>query len=122
MGQTKGYRDLFVAKIKAYLNSPIMGIFDNLKEEASKFLVSRYHDGKIWIDDPIEITPKLINFITGLPVKGELVQFDVKNMALVKNITCSSSKGKNYEGLQTSSIEMLTIKWVALIVSIFLTA
>lgn len=121
-GQTKGSRALSIAKIKTYLNAPIMANFDNINEEACKFLVSRYHDGKIWINHPIEITPKLINFITRLPVKGDLVLVRVTNMSLVEKFIGSSSKVKNSKGLQINSIEMSTIKWVTLIVSIYLTA
>lgn len=99
-----------------------MDNFDKLKEEAAKFLVIAYHDGKIWLDELIEITPKLINFITGIPIKGDLVPIVVKNMALVEKFTGSSSKGKNSKGLQINSIEIPIVKWVTLIVSIYLTS
>jgi valyl-tRNA synthetase len=51
-----------IARIKSYLNAPIIDNFGTLKEEESKSLVSRYHDGEIWLDQPIAITWKLINW------------------------------------------------------------
>lgn len=57
-------RNITVARIKSYLNAPIIDNFGTLKEKAVKFIVSRYHDGKIWLDQPITINNKLINFIT----------------------------------------------------------
>ena len=41
-------------------------------------------------------------------------------MVLVKKFIGSNNKGKNSKGLQINSIEMPPIKWVTLIVSIFL--
>ena len=36
-GQIEGSKVLSIAKIKTYLNAPIMASFGNLKEEATKF-------------------------------------------------------------------------------------
>jgi hypothetical protein len=95
--------------------------FDNLKEESSKFIVRCDHDGTIWLANSIEIIPRLINFMTRFPIKGYLVPFGMKNTTLFEKFTSFSSKGKNSKFLQISSIEMPTIKWATLIVSIFLT-
>ena len=46
-------RNIMTAQIKCYLNAPIVDNFRTLKEEAMKFLMSRYHDDKIWLDQPI---------------------------------------------------------------------
>ena len=79
-----------VARIKSYLNAPIIDNFGTLKEEAVKFLVSRYHDGKIWLDQPITINSKLINFITNLPLNGEPVPVGSKNPALLEKFIGST--------------------------------
>jgi hypothetical protein len=121
-GQIEGFLALFVAKIKSYLNTPILESFENNKEKAAKFLVSYYHDGKFWLDEPIKITPKLINFVTRFPIKGNPVPFGTKSMDLVNKFTGSNRKGKKSKILQINSIEMMTIKWTTLIVSIFLIA
>ena len=63
-----------MAQIKYYLNAPIIDNFKTLKEEAVKFLMSWYHDDKIWLDQPITINAKLINFITDLPLDGDWVE------------------------------------------------
>lgn len=120
--QTEGSTMLFIVKIKTYLNAPIMTSFNNIKEEVVKFLVIHYHDSKIWLNKPIEITPKLINFIIGLPVKGYTIQARVKNMDLVEKFIGSSNKGKISKGLQINSIDMMMITWGALTVSICLTS
>lgn len=65
--------NITATRIKSYLNAPIVDNFGTLKEEVVKLLVSRYHDGKIWLDQPISITNKLINFITSLPLYEESV-------------------------------------------------
>ena len=81
--KSENERNIMVARIKSYLNAPIIDSFGALKEEVVKFLVSRYYDGKIWLDHPITINKKLINFITGLPLNGELVQVRSKNPTLL---------------------------------------
>ena len=45
--KSQGARNITLARIKSYLNAPIVDNFGTLKEEATKFLVSRYHDNKI---------------------------------------------------------------------------
>jgi len=55
------------AKIRSYLSAPQIAGFYGLKEEAAKFIVSRYHEGKFWLDEPVKITLQLIRRITGLP-------------------------------------------------------
>lgn len=119
-GWTKGSMALATAKIKNYLNAPILETFDNLKEEAAKFLVSRYHNMKIWLDEPIEINLKFVNFIAKLSVKGGLAPVRVKNLALIEKFTGSSNKGKNSKGFPITSIKMPTNKWVSIIISMFL--
>ena len=72
-GKREGTWNLATARIKSYLNAPNIDNFRNLKEEVAKFLVSRYHDGKFWLDRPIAIIGKLINFIIDLPLNREPV-------------------------------------------------
>ena len=46
---------------------------EGLKNEGAKFVISQYHGGNIWLDEPIEINVKLIRRITSLqfPNKGQ---------------------------------------------------
>ena len=37
-----------------------------------RYILSRVHDGKIWIEKPIEITKKMIHHITGLPMLAKV--------------------------------------------------
>ena len=79
-----------------------------------------YHDGNIW-HQPIAITKKLISFITGLPLNGEPIPVSSKNPTLLEKFTGSPQKGKNSKGLQINSIEASLVKWMSLIISIYLT-
>ena len=78
---------------------PIVDNFGTLKEEATKFLMSRYHDDKIWLSQPFTINTKLINFITDLPLNGDQVPVEFENLALLEKFTGSSQRGKNSKGL-----------------------
>ena len=86
-----------LARIKSYLNAPIVDNFGTLKEEATKFLVSRYHDDKIWLDQPITINARLINFIIGLPLNEDPVPVESKSVALLEKFTGSSQRGKKFK-------------------------
>ena len=114
-------RNVTTARIKLYLNAPIVDNFGTLKEEAIKFIIKRYHDEKIWVDQPIAITENLINFITCLPLDGDPIPVGAKNPALLEKFTVSTQKGKNSKGLQIKSIESSLAKYTVLIISTFLT-
>ena len=116
-----GTRNITTMRIKSYLNAPIVDNFGTLKEEAKKLLVSRYHDGKIWLDQPITINARLINFITDLPLNGDSVPVRSKIPALLEKFIGSSQRGKNSKGLQINSIGLPSVKWTTLIISICLT-
>jgi hypothetical protein len=87
--KSENTRNVTSTRIKSYLNAPIVDNFGILKEEAAKFLVNRYHHGKIWLDQPISVIDKLVNFITGLPLKEEPVPVGSKNPALLEKFTGS---------------------------------
>jgi hypothetical protein len=109
-GKIEKSRNLTATRIKSYLRAPIIDNFGNLKEEATKLLIGRYHDGKIWLDQPIAITGKLIIFIIGLPLNGEPIPISSKNPTLLEWFTGSTQKGKNSKGLQINSIEAPSVK------------
>lgn len=119
--QSDNARNITTTRIKSYLNAPIVDNFGTLKEEATKFLLSWYHDSKIWLDQPITINAKLISFITGLPLNGDQVPIGSKNPALLEKFTGSSQRGKNSKGLQINSTKSPLVKWTKLIISICLT-
>ena len=88
--KSENARNITATKIKSYLNAPIIDNFGTLKEEAVKFLVSQYHTRKIWLDLPIIINNKVINFIIGLPLNGEPVLVRSKNPTLLEKFTSST--------------------------------
>lgn len=61
------------AKIKSYLNVPLLAPFFSVKEEVAKFILIHYHKDKFWLPELVDITPKLISYIRVLPTSGDLV-------------------------------------------------
>ena len=55
---------LVVSKIHNYLRNPQLENHEKLKELATNLIVIKYHNGKICLDEPIEIIEPLINHIT----------------------------------------------------------
>jgi hypothetical protein len=53
-------------RIRHILGAPQNIDMGRWKEKAMKFIVSRYHQGYIWIDQPIAITSILIHHITNI--------------------------------------------------------
>ena len=96
-GKNESGRNITASIVKSYMNAPIIDNFRTLKEEVFKFLVSWYHDGKIWLDHPITINNKLINFITNLPLNGEPVLVRSKNPTFLEKFIGSTQRGKNYK-------------------------
>ena len=80
-----------------YPNAPLMASFGGTKEATVKFIISRYHNGRFYFDQPIDITGDVISKLTGLSKQGSPVPIGIKD-GLVQELTGSSS-GKNSKGL-----------------------
>ena len=91
------------AKIRSYLNSPLVAAFGTLKEEATKFIMSQYIKGKLWLPDPIKIKPDLISYITGLLALRDLVPMGSRNSPLVEELTSRKCR-KNSKGVAINQI------------------
>ena len=85
-----------------YANAPLMASFGDTKETAIKFIISWYHNGRFYFDQPVNISGEVISKLTGLSNKGDLVPVGIKE-GLVKELTGSTS-GKNSKGLMISQI------------------
>ena len=57
--------------ILSYMNAPLMDIFAETKDIIAQFIVSIYHNGKLYFDGPVEISGDMIHRLTGLLNKGE---------------------------------------------------
>lgn len=108
------------AKITSYLNAPLITPFGALKEEATKFIVNRYHIGKFWLHELVDVTPVLISYITGLPANGDLFLISTKNPTLLEELI-GSKASKNSKGVMINDITNMEVKWTTIIVSICLT-
>ena len=102
-----------------YVNAPLMASFAGTKETTVKFIISRYHNGRFYFDQPVDISGEFIYKLTGLSNKGDLVPIGTKE-GLVKKLTASAS-GKNSKGLMISQITARTSQIVAKIIAITLT-
>ena len=102
--------------ILSYMNAPLMDNFVGTKYVIAQFIVSRYHNGKLYFDTPMEITDYLIYKINGLSNKGEPVPTKL-NPCLIKEIT-GTPLGKNSRVLMVNKIIYGTPKITAKIISL----
>ena len=96
-----------------------MASFGGTKETAVQFIISRYHNGQFYFDQPIDISGEVISKLTGLSNEGNPVPVGIKE-GLVKELTGSSSV-KNSKGLMIGQITTRTPQIVAKIIAITLT-
>ena len=64
--------------ILQYPNAPLMASFGGTKEAAVKFIISRYHNGRFYFNQPIDITGDVISKLTGLSNQGSPVPLGIK--------------------------------------------
>ena len=64
--------------IMNYMNAPLMVSFGGTKENISKFIINRYHNGKLYFDRPMEISVKTIYKHIGISNKGDPVLVGIK--------------------------------------------
>ena len=88
--------------IFSYVNAPLMASFDGTKETAVKFIISQYHNGRFYVDQPVDISREFISQLTGLSNEVNPVLVGIKQ-GLVEEITRSTS-GKNSKGLMIIQI------------------
>ena len=102
-----------------YVNASLMRSFSGTKETVVKFIISRYHNGQFYFDQPVDIFQEVISKLTGLSNKGDPVPVGIKE-GLVEELTGLTS-GKNSKGLMISQITARTPQIVAKIIAITLT-
>ena len=54
------------SSIVNYVNAPLMASFSGTKETAVKFIISQYHNGRLYFDQPVDISGEFIYKLTGL--------------------------------------------------------
>ena len=102
-----------------YPNAPLMASFGGTKEAAVKFIISHYHNGRFYFDQPIDITGEVISKLTGLSNKGSPVPISIKE-GLVQELT-GTPTGKNSKGLMIGQIATRTPQIAAKIIAVTLT-
>ena len=70
-----------------------MASFGGTKEAAVKFIISRYHNGRFYFDQPIDITGDVISKLMGLSNQGSPFPIGIKE-GLAQELMGSPS-GKN---------------------------
>ena len=78
--------------IMNYMNAPLMVIFGGTKENIVKFIISRYHNGKFYFDEPVEISIETIYKLTGLSSKGDPIPIGVKEGVAAATVLPKSIK------------------------------
>ena len=61
-----------------YMNTPFMASFGGTKETSTKFIISRYHNGRFYFDRPVEISSEVTYKLTGLSNQGDPVPVGIK--------------------------------------------
>jgi len=107
--------------ISRYLGAPQIAKMGNLKDLAAKYIVSRFHDGKLWLDNPVEITEDLIHHVMGLPKKGDRVPMDMPSAKMIEEELGSEEEGTNSKGIRISQARHDYVKWVLTIIVVCLT-
>ena len=105
--------------IFGYVNAPLMAKFCGTKETAVKFIISQYHNGRFYFDQPVDMSGEFISKLTGLSNEWNLVPVGIKE-GLVEEITGSNS-GKKLKGFTISQITTRMPQIVAKIIAITLT-
>ena len=66
------------SSIVNYVNAPLMASFGGTKETVVKFIISRYHNGRFYFDQAVDISREVIYKLTGLSNKEEPVLVGIK--------------------------------------------
>jgi hypothetical protein len=80
------------------------------KEEVEKFIVSRYHQGYLWLNEAIEITGGLLYRILGIPREGAKVPKSTNSNDWMQFLTGSTTT-KNSKGLLINKITDPKARW-----------
>ena len=84
-----------------------------------KFIISRYHNNRFYLDKPVEISGEVIYKLTGLSNQGDPVLVDIKE-GLVERLT-GTPLSKNSKGLMISQIQARTPQIMTKIIATGLT-
>ena len=96
-----------------------MASFGGTKEAAIKFIISHYHNGRFYFDQPIDITGDVVSALTGLSNRGYPIPIGIKEWLVQELI--GTPTGKNSKGLMIGQIATRTPQIVAKIIAITLT-
>ena len=64
--------------IFGYANAPLMASFGGIKETTVKFIISQYHNGWFYSDEPVDISRDVISKLTSLANGGDPVPVGIK--------------------------------------------
>lgn len=104
-----------------YLSAPQIAKYGTLKDLAAKYIVNRFHDGKFWLENTVELMAELIHRVTGLPIQGEKVPLDMPSAAMIRQYLGSEEEGTNSKGIQISQTSHAAVEWALTIIVVCLT-
>jgi len=106
--------------IRHILGAPQVADMGQWKEEAAKFIFSWYHQGYLWLDQPIEIIDRLLYRILGIPRVGDKVPKSTNTNNWMQFLTGLATAKKSKE-LMINKITDLRACWTAIIISLCFT-
>ena len=109
------------AGLATYIGAPQIARFGNLKDLAAKYIVSRFHDGKFWLDSTVKLTAELVHHVTGLPITGSPVPLAMPTAELIRQYFRSEAEGTNSKGLRIVQTTDPGVQWALVIIALCLT-
>ena len=86
-----------------------------------KYLVSRYHDGKFWLENTMELMAELIHRVTGLPLTGNTVLLAMPSAAMMQEYLRSEEEGTISKGIRIGKATHEGVEWALTIIALCLT-
>ena len=66
------------SSIMNYMNTPFMASFGGTKETTVKFIISRYHNDRFYVDKTVNISGEVIYKLNGISNQGDPIPVDIK--------------------------------------------
>lgn len=86
----------------------------NFQVKWIRYVLSRVHDGKLWLDQPILITKKMIHRITGLPMSDKAKSTKTLSRDELQELTLAEWDGR---GLKINNVSDVELKFGIIIIA-----
>ena len=80
----------------------------NFQTKWIRYILSRVHNGKLWLEQPVLITKKMINKITGLPMLSKAKSTKTLGREELERLTLAEWDGR---GLKVSTVANVELRF-----------